>query len=199
MTDLVIRSDRPFEGLPMLAYGRIIIDVPWKFDNYSAKGERKNAKAKYRCMPDADVLGLPVGHLASRDCVLFMWATWPRLDFAMTAIRAWGFAYVTGGAWRKTTARGRTAFNTGYIVRNACDPWLIATTGAPQWAKKVCARTRNIIEARQREHSRKPDDAHAMLEAMLPGTRGAELFGREPRDQWDVWGNEATKFGKEEK
>ena len=83
------------------------------------------------------------------------------------------------------------------MLRNACDPFLIAVNGRPDWDKKVCARTRNLIEARQRKHSRKPDTAHAMLEAMVPGTRGVELFAREPRRHWDVWGNEADKFGKE--
>lgn len=196
MTGLVVLSNRPFEGLPLFSYSRILIDIPWEFENYSAKGESKNAKAHYVCMPDAEVLRLPVGHLASRHCVLFAWATWPRLDFALQCVRAWGFRYITGGAWRKTTARDNTAFNTGYVLRNACDPFLIAVTGSPRWDKKVCARTRNLIEARQRGHSRKPDNAHAMLEAMVPGTRGAELFAREPRDNWDVWGNEADKFTK---
>lgn len=194
MAGLIITAERPFEGLPLFTYGRMIIDVPWMFENYSAKGEKKNAKAQYECMSDADVLALPVGHHAAPDCAIFIWATWPRLDLAMRAIRAWGFTYKTGGAWRKLTNRRNTAFNTGYIVRNACDPWLIAVNGRPKWDDKACARTRNLIEAVQRQHSRKPDDAHAMFEAMLPGTRGAEIFGREARENWDVWGNEPEKF-----
>jgi N6-adenosine-specific RNA methylase IME4 len=194
VSGLVIHSDTPFEGLPLFAYERIIIDVPWSYENWSAKGEHKNARAKYKCMPDKDVLRLPVGHLAAPGCALFVWATWPRLDFAFRCLVAWGFAYVTGGSWRKTTSRGNTAFNTGYVLRNACDPFLIAVVGRPGWDKAACSRTRNLIEARQRDHSRKPDDAHTMLEAMLPGTRGVELFAREPRAAWDVWGNEATKF-----
>ncbi|MBN9497839.1 MAG: hypothetical protein J0H39_13870 [Alphaproteobacteria bacterium] len=194
MSGLVVLSNRPFEGLPLFSYGRILIDPPWQYENWSKKGEHKNASAQYDCMPDREILSLPVGHHATPDCVLFVWATWPRLDFAIQCVRVWGFRYVTGGSWRKTTARGKTAFNTGYVLRNACDPFLIAVNGAPRWDKKICARTRNLIEARQRKHSRKPDNAHAMLEAMVPGTRGAELFAREPREHWDVWGNEANKF-----
>jgi hypothetical protein len=49
--------------------------------------------------------------------------------------------------------------------------------------------------ARAREHSRKPDEAYALIEAMYPGLPKIELFARQQRPGWDVWGNETGKFG----
>jgi N6-adenosine-specific RNA methylase IME4 len=52
---------------------------------------------------------------------------------------------------------------------------------------------RNLIVAPVREHSRKPDDAHAMCEALFDGPY-LELFARAPRDGWMVWGNQTDRF-----
>jgi N6-adenosine-specific RNA methylase IME4 len=47
-----------------------------------------------------------------------------------------------------------------------------------------------IIAARQ-EHSRKPDEAYAMIESMYPDLPKIELFARSARDGWATWGNQA--------
>ena len=53
---------------------------------------------------------------------------------------------------------------------------------------------RNLIVAPVREHSRKPAEMHAALEAMFEGPC-AELFARGPaRPGWDLWGDEVGKF-----
>jgi N6-adenosine-specific RNA methylase IME4 len=44
-----------------------------------------------------------------------------------------------------------------------------------------------------REHSRKPDQMHADLEALYAGP-SAELFARQRRSGWDVWGNQLDTF-----
>ena len=38
---------------------------------------------------------LPVEGLAGKDCVLFLWATYPMLQEALDVIRAWGFTFKT--------------------------------------------------------------------------------------------------------
>lgn len=50
------------------------------------------------------------------------------------------------------------------------------------------------IEAKIREHSRKPDEAFAAAEALLPDVRRIELFSRQARPGWSAWGNETAKF-----
>jgi N6-adenosine-specific RNA methylase IME4 len=49
----------------------------------------------------------------------------------------------------------------------------------------------NLIETRKREHSRKPDEQYALIEACSPGPY-LELFARHPREGWQVWGDEAA-------
>lgn len=185
-------TDWPFGDLMPLRYGTIIADCPWRFSNYSAKGEAKNPLAHYSCMSSADLAALPVSQLAAPDCALFMWATAPMLPDAITLMKAWGFTFKSAGSWAKQSSTGeKWAFGTGYCFRSAAEFFLLGTIGKP----KVMSRSvRNLIVSPVREHSRKPDDLHANAQALFAGPY-AELFGREQRPGWDVWGNQSTKFG----
>jgi len=50
----------------------------------------------------------------------------------------------------------------------------------------------SVIRSRRREHSRKPDEVHELIERMYPELPKLELFARKARPGWDVWGNEVT-------
>lgn len=179
-----------FDAIPEASYGVIMADPPWLFANWSKKGEAKNPVAHYRCMPVEDIRDLPVHRLAGRDCVLWLWATNPMLPQALEVMDAWGFAFKTAGHWAKLTRNGKQAFGTGYILRSAGEPYLIGTIGNPKGARNV----RSVIMARMREHSRKPDKAYRDAEKLnLATTRRLDLFGREEREGWDVFGDEIGK------
>lgn len=177
---------RPFGGFDL-----IMVDPPWSFDNWSTAGEAKNAKAHYSCTGLDWIKALPVSALAAEDCLLWLWATNPMLPQAIETMSAWGFAYKTAGHWSKRNPdTGKLAFGTGYILRCAGEPFLIGTRGKPVTTRS----TRSVIEARAREHSRKPDEAFAAAEALMPAARRIELFSRQSRPGWTVWGNETGKF-----
>jgi N6-adenosine-specific RNA methylase IME4 len=53
----------------------------------------------------------------------------------------------------------------------------------------------SVIEAGCREHSRKPEEFYALVEATSPGSR-VELFAREQRDGWRAFGNQTNKFAR---
>ena len=179
-----------FDGLPLFGYDLIMADPPWKFENWSEAGEHKNASAKYDCMELADIKALPVGHLADKDCILWLWATHPLHREAFDVCDAWGFKYVTGGVWVKRTVKGNLHFGTGYRLRSASEPFLIATNGNPATAKNV----RTVVEGVAREHSRKPKEAYVIAEKYMPHARRLDLFSRQSRPGWDNWGNEKNKF-----
>ena len=184
-------SDWPFGDMRPLSYDLIVADPPWDFRNFSEKGEAKNAKAQYDCMDLAAIKALPVGQLAARDCVLWLWATNPMLPQAIETLAAWGFTYKTAGHWSKKTANGKQAFGTGYILRCAGEPFLIGTVGEPACTRSV----RSVIEGVVREHSRKPEEAYAAAEALCHRAMNrADLFSRESRPGWTSWGNEVGKF-----
>lgn len=171
-------------------YDLILADPPWRFAANSEARPGKGARRHYRTMTLDEIAALPVHALAAPDCVLWMWATSPMLPRQLEVVEAWGFRFKTIGWWVKRTAHGKLAFGTGYILRSAGEPFIIATRGRPQVDKSV----RSVIEGRVREHSRKPEEAFEAAERLMPGARRAELFSRERRPGWDAWGDEVGLF-----
>lgn len=176
--------------IPSFRYGLIVADPPWSYANWSKSGEHKNASAKYDCMGLDAIKAMQVGHLAAKDCVLWLWATNPLLDQAFDVMRAWGFQFKTAGHWSKKTVNGKQAFGTGYLLRCAGEPFLIGTVGKPKTSKSV----RSVIEGPVREHSRKPEEAFIAAEKLCGDAPRLELFSRQERPGWDVFGNETSKF-----
>lgn len=195
-------SGWPFEGLRPMGYGAILADPPWRFEVWNGETVRKARGAEgihYDTMSAADIAGLPVAQLAAADCVLFLWVTWPTLPQAFDLLGAWGFTYKTCAFdWTKARASQVEMFQDdipvqvgmGYWTRANTEPCLLATRGKP---KRLNADVRQAIIAPRREHSRKPDGVHERIERLVAGPY-CELFARQPRRGWDVWGNETTKF-----
>lgn len=182
----------PWGELEPCAYDFIMADPPWRFEVYSEAGEEKSPQAHYRCMSLEEIEALPVADLAARDCLLWMWATAPMLDRQIEILKRWGFRYVTSGTWVKMTVNAKVSFGTGYVLRNAHEPFLIGAIGAPKTTRSV----RSVVMGELREHSRKPEAAYAAAEQLVPEgpggrkVRRASLFERVPRPGWDGWGDE---------
>lgn len=188
----------PFGDMAPRSFDMIVCDPPWRFDTWSAKGkEQKSPEVHYDCQGLDWIESLPVGDLASEDCLLWLWATNPMLPQALRVMEAWGFTYKTAGTWTKMSKtwtqdgdHWKQAFGTGYILRSANEPFLIGTIGKPKTTRSV----RSAIISAVREHSRKPEEAYAAAEALMPGARRADLFSRQVRPGWSSWGNEVDKF-----
>lgn len=184
----------PFGDLAPLSYDFIMADPPWRFETYSEAGEGKSPQAHYQTMTLEDIAALPVSDLARTNCLLWLWATAPMIPQQLEICERWGFTPKTQGVWVKTTSGGKIAFGTGYILRNAHEPFIIATRGEP----KTTRTERSVIMAQIREHSRKPDEAYAVAQKLMPHARRADLFSRQRRPGWESWGNEVEKFTAEE-
>lgn len=181
----------PFGHLRTFGYDVIVADPPWDYELWSAKGAGKSAQNQYDCMPLDDIKALPVGHLARRDCALFLWATAPMLPQGLDVLQAWGFAYKSAAVWHKKTVNDKTAFGTGYLFRSAAEFLLLGTVGQPRFASRS---ERNLFEGLRREHSRKPDESYQMIGRLFPQGYRCELFSRTDRAGWDTWGNQAGTF-----
>lgn len=179
----------PFGDLQPFSFDLIMADVPWRFGLWG-KHTSKAAAGQYDVMSLDDIKALPVGDLAKPDCVLWMWATAPMLPQAFEVIQAWSFDYKTSGVWLKRTINGKFRIATGYRLRSCHEPFLIATIGNPKTPRNIPS----AFDGRAREHSRKPDEAYALAERMVPDGRRLDLFSREPRPGWDQFGNETAKF-----
>lgn len=176
---------RPFGGFDL-----IMADPPWSYEMRSDKGHEKSPQSHYDCLSIDDICALPVSALAGPNCLLWLWSLNTMLPQALRVIEAWGFEYKTAGHWVKLTKNGKLNMGTGYILRGAGEPFLIATRGAPKTTKGV----RSVIMGRIREHSRKPEEAFAEAERLMPDARRIEVFSRQRRPGWSNWGNEAEKF-----
>jgi N6-adenosine-specific RNA methylase IME4 len=181
----------PFEPLPLFGFDLAVIDCPWSFDLYSAKGEGKSAQAHYDVMSLDEIARLPVGQLVGADAWLFHWATAPLLPEAIEVMRGWGFVYVTRLTWRKVTRAGKVRMGPGYVARTCDETVLVGRIGRPAYAKALPS----IFDGVAREHSRKPEEFFKLIEAFAPAARRVDVFGRAQRDGWTVWGRESTKFG----
>jgi N6-adenosine-specific RNA methylase IME4 len=193
------------DDLPRNHFGAILADPPWRFDNlWGGRPNKTDAgypsrwvDNHYDTMNADDIAALPVADLAADNCVLFMWTCWPVLQKAFPIIEAWGFKYKTCAfSWMKGDpyrlfADDKTPFaGLGYWTRANTEPCLLATRGKP---KRLNADVRQGIIAPRREHSRKPDGIHERIERLVAGPY-LELFARQTRPGWTVWGNQTDKF-----
>jgi N6-adenosine-specific RNA methylase IME4 len=176
-----------WQDLPLGQAGALLVDPPWNFRTYSAKGRKKAADQHYKCMSLETIKALPVGELCARDCTLTLWSTQAFVEIAMGVMHAWGFTFKTLGTWAKRTKTGKHwQFGTGHVLRSAAEFYLIGTRGHPLRRSKG---VRNLIVAPVREHSRKPDEIYAHVESLWTGPY-VELFARYPRRGWLSWGDE---------
>jgi N6-adenosine-specific RNA methylase IME4 len=181
-----------FDPLDRGSYGSIVIDPPWEFVTYSAKGvTAKGAGGQYSTMTLDDIKAMPVVDLCAKNCLVWCWATSPMLHIQFDAVKAWGLRILTTGVWVKTTPMGKLAFGTGRWLHCASEPFILCARGKP----RVYSLTeRTVLMAPLGRHSEKPSAAYRMLERMAPDVRRADIFGRRERGGYDSWGHESTKF-----
>ncbi|MGU2418772.1 MT-A70 family methyltransferase [Ralstonia mannitolilytica] len=154
----------------------VLADPPW---NYLSE-----AQLGYTTMTLEEICQIPVNELAAEDAVLFLWCSASLPQEALDVIKAWGFTFKTQAIWNKVHP------GMGSYFRIQHEHLMIATRGnVPEVPGTV--RFASVFEEKRREHSRKPDFAYEMIEAMYPELNKIELFCRgEPRTGWAGWGNE---------
>lgn len=165
----------------------ILADPPWRFASNSVTRPGRNALRHYATMTVPQIAALPVTEIAARPALLLMWITVPFLHRGDEVMRAWGFRYVSSTVWIKDR------IGTGYWARNRHEILMIGKRG-PFPCPRPALFSDSVIEGQQREHSRKPDAVHAVIDERLREYRRIELFARQRRPGWTVWGNETTKF-----
>ena len=175
------REVRKAKKIPDGKYTLIYADCPWRYD--FSQSESREIENQYPTMDTKDICELPINGLADNDCVLFMWATNPKLREALRVIEAWGFEYKTNMVWVKDK------IGMGYYARQKHELLLIATKGNPGTPEPK-NRPESAIFADRTKHSRKPVEFYEILEGMYPDTKRIELFSRLDRDGWESWGNE---------
>lgn len=146
-----------------------------------------------------DIAALPVGEMCAKDAVLFLWATYPKIEEALALIPRWGFTYKSiAFQWLKLYPSGKPFFGLGRWTRGNTEPCLLAVRGSP---KRVSASVSqvvldpadpSVIEAPVLRHSAKPAAVRERIVELMGDRPRVELFAREAAPGWLSWGNEGS-------
>jgi N6-adenosine-specific RNA methylase IME4 len=159
-------------------FGTIYADPPWQYDN---QGTRAATSNHYDGLSVEELCALSVRELAADDAHLHLWTTNGFLFECPKIFAAWGFEFRSSFVWVKPQ------IGIGNYWRNSHEFLLTAIRGN---AKHFNDRSlRSWLEYWRGWHSAKPEIVRDYIERASPGPR-LELFGREPRNGWVVWGNE---------
>jgi N6-adenosine-specific RNA methylase IME4/ParB-like chromosome segregation protein Spo0J len=163
--------------LPTGPFQVIVADPPWRYDSGSS--------LPYPTMEIEEIKAMPVAEIADDNAILWLWTTNSHLRVAFDVVAAWGFEYRTLLTWVKDR------MGTGEWLRGQTEHCMLAVRGKPVF---LHGSHTTVLEAARREHSRKPEAFYGLVEATSPGCK-VELFCREQRDGWKVYGNDTGKFG----
>lgn len=172
-------------------YKIIYADPPWRYNDKGINGACEN---HYNTMNLDDICKLPINDITDKDCVLFLWTTYPMLPDALRLIEAWGFKYKTiGFQWIKLNRSGKGFFfGLGRWTRGNTEPCLIAIKGKP---KRISGSVSQIIQYPIAEHSKKPEIVRKKIVELMGDMPRIELFARQTPIGWDYWGNECEPCG----
>lgn len=184
-----------FDPLAPGSFQSVIIDPPWKFS-----AGTKSRPQHYPRMTLDEIKAMPVRRLLLPEGGrVFLWITAPLMHRVPEIAKAWRLRYSSMIPWIRLwngedgmfVYANSIARGTGLEVMGNAEYVVILKAGRPASIKgKPFSGV--WIEPR-REHSRKPLNLHAEIEARIPGPH-CEIFARQSRDGWATWGNQARKF-----
>lgn len=164
-----------------MLYDLILADCPWRYE-FSSTDNRK-IENQYPTMSTGDICKLKVP--SKKNCVLYQWATAPKLEDAKLVMRAWGFTYKTHAVWDKEK------MGMGYWFRGQHELLLVGTKGKIS-PPEPCFRMPSVLREKRTKHSKKPLIVYKHIEEWTAGKNFAklEMFARKARKGWDCFGNE---------
>lgn len=130
------------------------------------------------------IKALPVSDLAGVGCHLWLWTTNAFLRDGYDVMAAWGFKYLAPIHWIKPTGCGN------YVIHRTQTILLGYKEKCKFNGKRYFP---NILAPGNdpTRHSAKPKEFYELIESVSDPAR-LELFARNKRDGWDVWGNEVA-------
>lgn len=179
-----------FPPLPDEKFEVIYADPPWDYKgqlqhNGAGGIDSGGALKHYSTVTLDDLMNLNIKKITASKAVLFMWSSSPHLDQAIELGKAWGFSWATVAfVWNKMKT------NPGFYTLSQCELCLVFRHGkipTPRGARNI----RQYVEEARGRHSQKPHEVRKRISEMFPTQRKIELFAREARDGWSVWGNES--------
>jgi len=175
-------ENKIIQPLPKGEYDLIVIDPPWDYKDEYDKDSRRGA-CRYDLLEQEELLKMAIP--AASDSILWLWTTHKFIWDAKELMEHWGFEYKLILAWDKEK------LGIGVWLRCQVEFCLLGIKGKPGWN---LTNERDIIREARREHSRKPDGFYSTIEKLCPARKRLDIFGREKREGWDIYGDESDKF-----
>jgi len=179
-------------AFPNKKYKIIYADPPWSYNKYSNSKENISKKIRvtpYKPLPLEEIKSLPVSDIAEKDAILFLWVTFPCLEFGLDVIKAWGFKFKTVGFnWMKKNKKGIGWFmGFGHYTRSNGEICLLATRGKgiPILKKNLS----QVVITPLTSHSEKPTIVRKKIVQLVGDNSRIELFARKEAAGWDSWGD----------
>ena len=171
----------------------ILADPPWQFQNRTGKVAPEHKRLnRYPTMKLEEIKALPVAEVADENSHLYLWVPNALLIEGLSVMEAWGFQYKTNIVWEKIrNDGGPDGRGVGFYFRNVTELLLFGVRGSHVRTLAPGRSQVNLIRAKKREHSRKPDEMIELIERCSPGPY-LELFARGQREGWTLWGNQAN-------
>lgn len=182
--------------MPSGEYEIILADFPWSYTSFGT------AKLPYKQMSTEDICAFDWSQYMAKRCVLFSWATGPKMHLAFQAAEAWkrnhglhyqGIPYV----WIKTKLNGEPIKASGPRPRlvKPLDEFVLAFSNVPnaRCFKLLTERqVQNVFapKVKRGEHSSKPAVVRDMIVELLGDRPRIELFARERTAGWHAHGDE---------
>jgi len=174
-------------------YRTILADPPWQFQNRTGKMAPEHKRlARYSTMTLSEIKSIPVNEVADSKAHLYLWVPNALLPEGLEVMSAWGFEYKTNIIWEKVRKDGEPdGRGVGFYFRNVTEILLFGIKGAQNRTLAPARSKVNIVRSMKREHSRKPDEIISIIETCSEGPF-LEMFARGVREDWTLWGNQAT-------
>lgn len=170
-------------------YNVIYADPPWKYNTW--RDGMGTAEKHYPTMKVESIVEMQniIKNISEKDCILFLWVTFPCLLEGLKVMKEWGFKYKTCGFnWIKRNKVSDTwFFGMGHWTRANSELCLIGTKGT---IKRKSNKVSQIIDTHIEEHSKKPNIVRGRIVELVGDLPRIELFARQTSEGWDSWGNE---------
>lgn len=172
-------------------YQIICADPPWKLQKGGKKAVRPKSSGgdlDYPTLGLSDIQDIlwDARELADKDHVLFCWTIDKYLHQTEQMLKDLGYKVHARMIWNKVTG-----IPAAFTIRFGHEYLLYAYHGKLlSVAEAERGKIHSVFTEQVKRHSQKPEISYQIIERLYPDTKKLELFARQKRVGWDVWGNE---------
>ncbi len=178
-------------NFPNKKYNTIVIDPPWDIGIKKVRLKRRPNTANklpYKVMTLNEIKNIPIHQIANKGCHVYCWTTNKMLNKTFDVLKEWNVNFHLVMVLVKPSG---IAPCMGYVF--GTEFCLLGFYGKPM-KKFLNIGKLNWFKGfnTSGNHSSKPDNFYKLVEIMSPSPR-IDIFARQNRKNWDVFGDEIPK------